>query len=210
MWRVIGCWAGVAALVMGAPTIARSATDQPGAEAADAPDAIVCQLLADCPSSDPAAPANPATSARGGRISGARGFTFQDKPGQDRPAQDRPGASAPAPATGRYDLRIGFMFASAELTPTDRSRAETFAAALRDPRIANRRIRIEGHTDSVGSDLANLDLSRRRARAVGEALAAAGVDGSRLDLEGYGAHRPLPGVSTDSGANRRVIASLAD
>lgn len=204
MWRVIGCWAGVAALVMGAPTIARSANDQPAAEAADAPDAIVCQLLADCPSSDPAAPADPATSKRGGRISGARGFTFQDKPGAAAPAPAQPAA------TGRYDLRIGFMFASAELTPADRSRAATFAAALQDPRIASRRIRIEGHTDSVGGDLANLDLSRRRARAVGQALAAAGVDGSRLDLEGYGAHRPLPGLPTDSGANRRVIASLTD
>ena len=104
-----------------------------------------------------------------------------------------------AAATGRYDLRIGFMFASADLTPADRARTAAFALALRDPRIADRRIRIEGHTNSIGSDAANLDLSRRRARAVGEALVNAGIDGSRLDLEGYGARRPLPDVAARIG-----------
>ena len=202
MWRVMGCWLCVAALVMGTPTVAHSA-DQPapdtGLDKPDAPDAIVCQLLAGCPSSDPAAA--PAATARGGRVSTARGgFTFQNNAVEP---------AAPSAATGRYDLRIGFMFASADLTQTDRARAAAFAIALRDPRIADRRIRIEGHTDSIGSDTANLDLSRRRARAVGEALVNAGIDGSRLDLEGYGARRPLPGVPADSGANRRVIASLA-
>lgn len=192
MWRVIGCWAMVAALVFGTPTVAHGAP--PEAPEPDTPDAIVCQLLAGCPSSDPAA--RPAVRG-GGRVGQSRGFSFRDQP------------AAPPAATGRYDLRIGFLFASAELTPADRARAATFAAALRDPRIADKRIRIEGHTDSIGGDAANLDLSRRRARAVGEALAAAGVDGSRLDLEGYGARRPLPGVPADSGANRRVIASLA-
>lgn len=198
MWRVIGCWLGVATLILVSPSVARSASDAPpAADAPDAPDAIVCQLLADCPSSEAAAA--PA-AAPGGRITRTRGFTFQDK--AEAPV-------APPAATGRYDLRIGFMFASAELTSSDRARAAAFALALRDPRIADRRIRIEGHTDSIGSDAANLDLSRRRARAVGEALVAAGIDGSRLDLEGYGARRPLPGMPGDAGANRRVIASLA-
>ncbi len=200
MWRVIGCWLGVALLVLGGPTIAQSAGQAP--PEVDSPDRIVCQLLADCPSSDAAA-RPPATGPTGGRATRTRGFTFQ---GQGDAAATPP---APSAATGRYDLRISFMFASAELTATDRARAAAFAAALRDPRIADRRIRIEGHTDSIGGDMANLDLSRRRARAVGEALVAAGIDGSRLDLEGYGASRPLPSVPPSSGENRRVIASLS-
>ncbi|TVV76851.1 OmpA family protein [Sphingomonas solaris] len=198
MWRVIGCWAAVAALVLGTPGMARGASPAaavPAAGEIDSPDAIVCQLLSGCPSSEAVAP----PTARGGRVTNTRGFSFQEKPAEP----------PPAPATGRYDLRIGFVFASAELTPADRMRAGAFAAALRDPRIVDRRIRIEGHTDSVGGDSANLDLSRRRARAVGEALVAAGIDGSRLDLEGYGARRPLPDMPADSGANRRVIATLA-
>lgn len=195
MWRIVGCWGMVAALVLATPTIAHGAPPPPAGT--DTPDAIVCQLLSGCPSSDPAAAAVP---RGGGRVGKTRGFSFKSGGAE----------AAPAAATGRYDLRIGFLFASAELTPADRARAATFAAALADPRIAGRRVRIEGHTDSIGGDAANLDLSRRRARAVGEALVAAGIDGSRLDLEGYGARRPLPGLPPQSGANRRVIASLAD
>jgi outer membrane protein OmpA-like peptidoglycan-associated protein len=193
MWRVIGCWLGVTALVIGTPIVTHAAVQTAEAvPAEDSTDAIVCQLLAGCPSSDPAA----AATARGGRVSTARGgFTFQQPPAQ-------------AVATGRYDLRIGFLSGSAELTPVDRARTAAFAQALHDPRIADRRVRIEGHTDSIGSDAANMDLSRRRARAVGEALAEAGIDGSRLDLEGYGARRPLPDLPPASGENRRVIASL--
>ncbi len=194
MWGIIGCWGMVAALVLATPTIAHGAPPPPVA-GMDTPDAIVCQLLSGCPSSDPAA-----APRGGGRVGKTRGFSFQNGGSE----------ATPAAATGRYDLRIGFLFASAELTPADRTRAATFATALADPRLAGRRIRIEGHTDSIGSDAANLDLSRRRARAVGEALVAAGVDGARLDLEGYGARRPLPGLPAQSGANRRVIASLAD
>ena len=197
MWRVIGCWMGVAMLVLFSPYVAHASA----APQADTPDAIVCQLLSGCPSSEEAA-AVAAAPHTGARTSKTRGFSFKDKDKAEAPA-------TPPAATGRYDLRIGFMFASAEMTPDDRTRAATFAQALRDPRLVDRRIRIEGHTDSIGSDLANLDLSRRRARAVGEALVAAGIDGARLDLEGYGARRPLPGVPSDSGANRRVIATLA-
>lgn len=202
MWRVIGCWTAVAALVLGTPTVAHGAPP-----AVDSKEAIVCQLLADCPSTDPAAAAAPETP-RGGRVGNTRSFSFQK--GKSASPETQAARDAQPAATGRYDLRIGFMFASAELTPSDRRRAAAFADALEDPRLADRRVRIEGHTDSVGSDLANLDLSRRRARAVGEALVAAGIDGSRLDLEGFGARRPLPGLPAISGANRRVIASLAD
>ncbi|WP_231638996.1 OmpA family protein [Sphingomonas profundi] len=203
MWRVIGCWVAVATLVLMSPSMAHSAADEPTTPV-DTPDAIVCQLLAGCPSSDPAAAA---PAPRGGRVARTRGFSFRDK-GDGGDVVDEQPAAAPA-ATGRYDLRIGFMFASAELTQDDRARTAAFALALRDPRIVDRRVRIEGHTDSIGGDAANLDLSRRRARAVGDALVAAGVDGSRLDLEGYGARRPLPGVPAESGANRRVIAALS-
>ena len=69
-----------------------------------------------------------------------------------------------------------------------------FASALKDPRLEGRRVRIEGHTDSVGSDDSNRDLSQRRARTVADVLIAAGVDSSRLDVAGYGAAQPLPGL----------------
>jgi outer membrane protein OmpA-like peptidoglycan-associated protein len=62
------------------------------------------------------------------------------------------------------------------------------------------RIRIEGHTDDVGSDIANLKLSQGRAESVKAALVARGVDAGRLDAAGFGEMRPK--VPNDTEANR--------
>ncbi len=68
------------------------------------------------------------------------------------------------------------------------------------------RIRIEGHTDSIGSDLYNDELSRRRAVAVKEVLAARGVKDHQLVTVGAGEEKPISDNSTVEGraANRRV------
>jgi OOP family OmpA-OmpF porin len=68
------------------------------------------------------------------------------------------------------------------------------------------RVRIEGHTDAKGNRAHNLDLSRRRARAVVRYLAAHGVDEARLGSEGYGPDRPVTENETAQGRarNRRV------
>jgi OmpA-OmpF porin, OOP family len=69
-----------------------------------------------------------------------------------------------------------------------------------------RRIRIEGHTDDVGSAKRNLEISQGRADAVRMALIARGVEADRLQSVGYGNTRPLDRRRTpDARAkNRRV------
>jgi outer membrane protein OmpA-like peptidoglycan-associated protein len=70
----------------------------------------------------------------------------------------------------------------------------------------DRRVQIDGFTDSVGSDSYNEDLSQRRANAVRAALIAQGVDSSRIGTEGYGKSYPVA-TNSDSGGrqlNRRV------
>jgi outer membrane protein OmpA-like peptidoglycan-associated protein len=68
------------------------------------------------------------------------------------------------------------------------------------------RIRVEGHTDSQGGREHNLDLSKRRAKAVVRYLAAKGVDEGRLTSEGFGPDRPVDDNKTREGRakNRRV------
>jgi outer membrane protein OmpA-like peptidoglycan-associated protein len=69
-----------------------------------------------------------------------------------------------------------------------------------------RRVQIDGFTDSVGSDAYNAELSQRRADAVKMALLSRGVDASRIGTEGYGKAYPIAN-NTDSGGrqlNRRV------
>jgi outer membrane protein OmpA-like peptidoglycan-associated protein len=69
-----------------------------------------------------------------------------------------------------------------------------------------RRVQIDGFTDSVGTDSYNQDLSQRRADAVRSALIARGIDPSRIGSQGYGKEFPVAG-NVDSGGrqlNRRV------
>jgi len=108
----------------------------------------------------------------------------------------------------RMDLRLSFLLGSAELTRQARAEAGVFADALQRPQLITRRFLIEGHTDSSGSRLRNLDLSRRRAAAVVDYLASLGVERDRLDARGYGPDRPLPGHRPTSPDNRRVEAKL--
>lgn len=62
------------------------------------------------------------------------------------------------------------------------------------------RVRITGHTDDVGTPEFNEELSRQRAEAVKAYLVEAGVDPSRIEIEGRGATEPL--APNDSEANR--------
>lgn len=68
------------------------------------------------------------------------------------------------------------------------------------------KVRIEGHTDDVGDDGYNLDLSTRRAKSVLVYLSGHGVDAARLESAGYGETKPLvPNTSELNRArNRRV------
>lgn len=65
---------------------------------------------------------------------------------------------------------------------------------------------VYGHTDDVGSDQYNLELSQRRAESVRDYLVEGGVNPSIISTEGFGKRRPLvPGTSPEARAkNRRV------
>jgi len=69
-----------------------------------------------------------------------------------------------------------------------------------------RRVQIDGFTDSVGTDAYNEGLSQRRADAVKEALMLRGVDAGRVSTEGYGKAYPVASNSESGGRqlNRRV------
>ena len=73
-------------------------------------------------------------------------------------------------------------------------------------RYPQTRVTIEGHTDSVGSESYNMRLSEERARAVGDALVARGVDPGRVTTVGLGESRPIASNATEAGKqlNRRV------
>jgi outer membrane protein OmpA-like peptidoglycan-associated protein len=72
------------------------------------------------------------------------------------------------------------------------------------------RVQIAGHTDNVGSDASNLQLSQQRANSVRTYLASNGVAAQRMQAVGYGESRPIADNSSDYGRaqNRRVEVTL--
>ena len=65
---------------------------------------------------------------------------------------------------------------------------------------------VEGHTDNVGDAKSNKTLSEQRAKAVADAIVAAGIASSRLKAVGFGQEKPVADNRTEEGRakNRRV------
>jgi OmpA-OmpF porin, OOP family len=70
--------------------------------------------------------------------------------------------------------------------------------------------RVEGHTDAVGSDSYNMDLSRRRAESVVNYLVSRGIERNRLEMVPLGESTPIATNETPEGRsmNRRVEIKL--
>lgn len=76
----------------------------------------------------------------------------------------------------------------------------------------DKKIRVEGHTDSSGDSAANLLLSEKRAMAVRESLISLGVAAERVTAMGMGEDFPIASNDTEEGRarNRRVDVILLD
>jgi OmpA-OmpF porin, OOP family len=76
----------------------------------------------------------------------------------------------------------------------------------------DRNLLIEGHTDSVGVESHNIELSQKRAAAVREFLVRNGIDLERISEHGYGQAYPVASNATNSGRqeNRRVEIVILD
>jgi outer membrane protein OmpA-like peptidoglycan-associated protein len=103
-----------------------------------------------------------------------------------------------------------FEFGRAEIKPAAQNEIAKLANYLNQH--PDRRVLIEGFTDSVGSDQANLTLSQRRSQAVADALRARGVDPTRIEARGYGEAYPVASNSsnTDRAMNRRVEVYISN
>ena len=103
-----------------------------------------------------------------------------------------------------------FAFNKAELSAQAGPRLDKLANFLKQ--FPDRKMLIEGYTDSVGSDGYNQELSDRRAQSVRDALVQRGVDTSRITARGYGKAHPVADNASPEGRamNRRVEIVIAD
>ena len=124
----------------------------------------------------------------------------------------RASASA-APAAARDDstadasalsLPVRFSFDSADILPAARVQLDALAEGIK-LLAPNSIVTVEGHTDAVGSEAYNLELSRNRARAVRDYLVQRhGIEAARLKTVGYGKARLAEAADPSAAVNRRV------
>ena len=108
-------------------------------------------------------------------------------------------------------LRIQFETSRAVLLPASKKELDTVAEWIQTHPVAGT-IRVEGHTDNVGSAESNLTLSTERAQAVVTYLTKKGVPANRLEAKGFGDQRPIGDNTTADGrkANRRVEFKVSE
>jgi outer membrane protein OmpA-like peptidoglycan-associated protein len=101
--------------------------------------------------------------------------------------------------TATFKSEVMFDFDSSTLKPGAYQEMDRVADILN--KYSQTTIRVEGHTDSKGSEAYNQTLSEKRAMAVKNALTQRGVDPVRIQTVGYGESQP---ISSNDAVNRRV------
>lgn len=99
---------------------------------------------------------------------------------------------------------VYFAFNKWDLLPESFDELNTVVKFLTDnPKVE---IEVSGHTDNIGSDSYNMNLSQKRADAVKNYLASKGIAAKRVSSKGYGKTKPIATNSTELGReqNRRV------
>jgi outer membrane protein OmpA-like peptidoglycan-associated protein len=99
---------------------------------------------------------------------------------------------------------VRFQVAKADLDNRSLPTLDKLAAAVKA--CPNTKIRVEGHTDSMGDPSANQSLSEDRAKVVAAYLVKAGVDAGRIGSAGFGPSKPIGDNATADGRaqNRRI------
>jgi len=97
-----------------------------------------------------------------------------------------------------------FSTGKSVLLPGAKDRLNKVADVLKDE--PNRKITVEGHTDSTGKAAMNDRLSQQRADSVKDYLMGHGVPSKQITTKGFGASHPIANNSTSEGRaeNRRV------
>ena len=143
-----------------------------------------------------------------GAVAGAAIGTYMDK--QERELRERTqGTGVVVEREGDELLLtmpagITFPINSYEIQPRFYNTLDQVAQTL--VAYPNTLIDVYGHTDPSGGDAINIPLSKNRAEAVANYLAARGVNRARIATQGFGSSQPIADNSTEAGRqqNRRV------
>jgi len=171
---------------------------EPVARAPDSPEPL--------PGSAPAAEAAAAAEAEHESGIGADTAT-QAEPPSSAPASDDYCHDAMVAALG--NARIEFLSASAEIVPASRNVVSVLAALAH---TCPGRIVVDGHSDNLGPENINEQISLERAQSVVAAFVEFGIEPQRLEARGFGSSQPIADNATAAGRarNRRIEMSLVE
>lgn len=112
----------------------------------------------------------------------------------------------PEPVAFSLDGDVTFGFDSAELTAYGRDEVSKIAQNIKQQGELEEVI-VAGHTDRIGSEAYNNDLSQRRADTVSQELVMEGIDRQVISAVGHGKSQPV--VQCDNARRADLIACLA-
>ena len=105
---------------------------------------------------------------------------------------------------GNMPVEILFDFDSSKVKEGVKESLNTLGKALAENKDI--KLKIDGHTDYIGTEQYNLNLSLKRANSIKNYLIGRGVSANNISIEGYGKQNPVANNSTEAGRakNRRV------
>jgi outer membrane protein OmpA-like peptidoglycan-associated protein len=110
-----------------------------------------------------------------------------------------------AAAKPQINLEIQFDFNSADISRSSTQAVQELGKALSNPSLKGSTFVVAGHTDAVGGEAYNQELSERRADTIKRYLVERyGITGSNLVTVGYGESKPKDPSAPLDPANRRV------
>lgn len=105
----------------------------------------------------------------------------------------------------KIDLNIQFDYNSAEISKTSLPSVQELGKALSNPSLKGSTFVVAGHTDAIGGEAYNQDLSERRADTIKRYLSEKyGINGTDLITVGYGKTKPIDPNAPLDPINRRV------
>jgi outer membrane protein OmpA-like peptidoglycan-associated protein len=155
-----------------------------------------------------ATPAEPAINAAEGKFVD----TLRNRNTRSLSSGEREQIAALAQTKPNIDLEITFDYNSANISARAQPAVRALGTALSSDELRGSTFIVAGHTDAVGSEAYNQDLSERRADAIKRALVEKyGIAGTDLVTVGYGKTRPKDAAHPLDPANRRVqVVNLAN
>ncbi|MBC7577720.1 OmpA family protein [Tardiphaga sp.] len=153
-------------------------------------------------------PAEPAVNAAEGKFVDA----LRNRTTRSLSAGEREQIAAIAETKPRIDLEITFDYDSATISAKAQPAVQALGKALSSDELKGSTFILAGHTDAVGGETYNQDLSERRADAIKRYLTDKyGLAGADLVTVGYGKNKPKPGTTAADPSNRRVqVVNMAN